>query len=104
MGIRRASIVYHFRDKRELYEAVLAAVLEGFRERLQAALAQPGPLLERIEAGVGAWVDYVGARPSLARLLLREVADASLETPPALRQTHRAVRDPGGALPRRDPW
>ena len=84
VGIRRASIVYHFRDKRALYEAVLASVLEGFRERLQAALAPPGPLLARIEAGIGAWVDYVGARPSLARLLLREVADASPETPPAL--------------------
>jgi TetR/AcrR family transcriptional regulator len=84
VGIRRASIVYHFRDKRELYDAVLSGVLEGFRERLQAALAPPGPLLARIEAGVGAWVDYVGARPSLARLLLREVADASPETPPAL--------------------
>ena len=86
VGIRRASIVYHFRDKRELYETVLAGVLEGFRERLQAALAPPGPLLARIEAGVGAWLDYVGARPSLARLLLREVADGSPETPPALRQ------------------
>jgi len=86
VGIRRASIVYHFRDKRELYEAVLAGVLEGFEERLQAALAPPGPLLARIEAGVGAWVDYVGRRPSLARLLLREVADGSPETPPALRQ------------------
>jgi len=84
VGIRRASIVYHFRDKRELYDAVLAGVLEGFRERLQAALVPPGPLLARIEAGVGAWVDYVGVRPSLARLLLREVADGSPETPPAL--------------------
>jgi AcrR family transcriptional regulator len=84
VGIQRASIVYHFKDKRELYDAVLADVLSGFRERLEAALAEAGTLLERIEAGVGAWVDYVGSRPSMARLLLREIAGASVAAPPAL--------------------
>lgn len=84
VGIRRASIVYHFRDKRELYDAVLADVLSGFRERLEAALAGGGTLLERIEAGVGAWVDYVGGRPSMARLLLREIAGATGGAPPVL--------------------
>ena len=31
VGIRRASIVYYFRDKRELYDAVLEDVFGGFR-------------------------------------------------------------------------
>jgi TetR/AcrR family transcriptional regulator len=84
VGIRRASIVYHFRDKRELYEAVLASVVGDFRPRLEAALAGPGTLSERIEAAVGAWVDYVAERPALARILLREVADASRDHPPAV--------------------
>jgi len=84
VGIRRASIVYHFKDKRELYDAVLADVMSGFRERLEAALAGAGTLLERIEAGVGAWVDYVGGRPSMARLLLREIAGATGEASPAV--------------------
>ena len=82
VGIRRASIVYYFRDKRELYEAVLAGVMGGFRGRLEAALTARGNLLERIENAVGAWVDYVGARPSLARILLREVASARPDVPP----------------------
>ena len=80
VGIRRASIVYHFRDKRELYDAVLADVFAGLRGRIEASLLAPGPLSRRIPAATGAWVDYVGERPSVARLLLREVADAGRET------------------------
>jgi TetR/AcrR family transcriptional regulator len=79
VGIRRASIVYYFRDKQELYDAVLASVLGGLYAELEAALACDAPLPARIEAGVGAWVDYVGGRPSLARILLREAAGATPE-------------------------
>ena len=84
VGIRRASIVYYFRDKRELYEAVLARVFGDFRERLAAALAPPGGLPQRIESAVAAWVDYLGERPALARILLREIADGSPDDPPAV--------------------
>jgi TetR/AcrR family transcriptional regulator len=86
VGIRRASIVYYFRDKPELYDAVLAEVLGGFHERLEAALTPAGTLSDRIEAAVSAWVDYIASRPSLARLLLREVADATPSHPPALQR------------------
>jgi TetR/AcrR family transcriptional regulator len=84
VGIRRASIVYHFRDKRELYEAVLGDLFSGLLERTRAALEAPGPLAARIEAAVSAWVEYVGRRPSLARLLLREVADGAAASETAL--------------------
>lgn len=84
VGIRRASIVYYFRDKGELYEAVLADVLGGFHERLTAALDCEGALSDRIEAAVSAWVDYVAARPSLARLILRAAADGTPQRPPPL--------------------
>jgi TetR/AcrR family transcriptional regulator len=79
VGIRRASIVYYFRDKGELYDAVLAGVFGGLFERTRETLGAPGPLATRIESAVAAWVDYVGARPSLARLLLREVANGAPE-------------------------
>jgi TetR/AcrR family transcriptional regulator len=84
VGIRRASIVYYFKDKRELYHAVLASVFGGLHARIEEALSRPDPLPARIEAGVGAWVDYVGARPSIARLILREVADATPGNQPAV--------------------
>jgi TetR/AcrR family transcriptional regulator len=84
VGIRRASIVYYYRDKRELYDAVLARVLGQLRERLEAALGSDARLSARIEAAVSTWVAFVGARPTLARMLLREAADATPERGKAL--------------------
>jgi len=77
VGIRRASIVYYFRDKAALHDAVLAAVLGGLYEVIEPALTSRAPMLERIDLAVSAWVDYVGQRHTFARLLLREIADAS---------------------------
>ena len=84
VGIRRASIVYYFKDKRELYDAVLRSVFGGLHEVLADVLSRPDPLPERIEAGVSAWVDYVGGRPTLARFILREVADVTAGRGPAV--------------------
>ena len=113
VGIRRASIVYYFKDKRELYDAVLADVFEGLRVRIESALSSLDPLPARIEAGVSAWVDYVGGRPSFARLLLREVANGVRDRDSALRQYTRPYfeliqkqvleRPPGGELADVDP-
>jgi TetR/AcrR family transcriptional regulator len=76
VGIRRASIVYYFRDKRELYEAVLHDLFGELLAGVEAALDAPGPLAGRIDGAIGAWVDTIGRRPSLPHLLLREVLDA----------------------------
>ena len=79
VGIRRASIVYYFKDKRELYDAVLEDVFGGLHDALAEVLVRGKTLTEQIEVGVSTWVDYVGRRPSIARLVLREVADANRE-------------------------
>jgi TetR/AcrR family transcriptional regulator len=84
VGIRRASIVYYYKDKRELYDAVLAGLMGDLFERTAKALSAEGPLAGRIEQAVGAWVDFVGERPTLARILLREAADATPERRPPL--------------------
>lgn len=84
VGIRRASIVYHFRDKAELYDAVLADVLDALRARLEAALLGEGAFASRVEQAVSAWIDAIVARPALARLLLREAADATSTRPSRL--------------------
>ena len=89
VGIRRASIVYYFKDKRELYDAVLAGVFAGVLPRLRAALEEDQPLPDRIELSVRMFVDYVVERPALPRLLLREVADDSEEIWPLVRRHTR---------------
>ena len=88
VGIRRASIVYYFRDKRELYDAVLHEIVQAFLAQLEPIFADPGRLRPRIEAAVSAFVDYVAKRPTFARILLREIADAKPgETPAIVRHT-----------------
>ncbi len=84
VGIRRASIVYHFRDKRELYGAVLDELVQGIYQPVERALDQGGPLADRVERAVSAFVDFIAERPSAARILLREIADGSPENPPQL--------------------
>ena len=85
VGVRRASILYYFRDKPELYDAVLAGLLEALYERVATALRSgAGGFAQRIERAVSAWVDFVGERPALARIVLREAADATAERPPAI--------------------
>lgn len=80
VGIRRPSILYHFRDKHALYDAVLADVLGALYARLASVLLGAGSFAERIESAVSVWIDVVAERPALARLLLREVADGTPAT------------------------
>jgi len=76
VGVRRAALFYHFRDKQALYDAVVADVFRDLLERMGEAIFGEGPVTERIDTAIGIWVDAVGARPSLARFLLREAAGA----------------------------
>lgn len=73
------ALLYHFRDKRQLYVAVLARTFAGLAEALERVLSGSGSLTERIEAAVSAWVAFVGERPAVARILLREGAGVSPE-------------------------
>jgi TetR/AcrR family transcriptional regulator len=72
IGIRRAAIFYHFGDKQELYAAMLDDV---FRD-LEEPLSTTGSAAERLEASLTGWIDFVAHRPNVARLILREAANA----------------------------
>jgi TetR/AcrR family transcriptional regulator len=88
VGIRRASIVYYFADKPALYDAVLADVFGGLLARIEPVLITREPLAERAVAAVSVWIDTIAARPSTARILLREVADGRTgHEPPLVKHT-----------------
>jgi TetR/AcrR family transcriptional regulator len=72
VGIRRAAIFYHFGDKQELYAAVLDEVFRDWGQALPTA----GSAAQRLEAALTGWIDFVAERPDVARLILREAANA----------------------------
>jgi len=76
VGITRAAIIYHFRDKKTLYDAVLEAAFGPLSEQIQAAVTAAGASAERIERVIGVWFDCAIERPTLGRLFIREVASA----------------------------
>jgi TetR/AcrR family transcriptional regulator len=94
VGIGRSAILYHYGDKRLLYRAVLDAVFGELLDALRAPLLGRGPLGERVEAAVRAFVDFMARHPSAARLAIRECVDPD----PAMRAEIQALAEPFLAL------
>lgn len=74
VGIKRASMVYYFRDKRSLYIALLEDVFGALLQLHQRVLAGPGSARERILGSLDVWADAVAERPGVVRILLWEAA------------------------------
>ncbi len=75
VGVTRAALFHHFRDKRALYEAVVEDVFGSLLDRARSLFASTPSLSEAIERSVDLWVDAVWDRPALAHLLLREATN-----------------------------
>jgi TetR/AcrR family transcriptional regulator len=84
VGIRRASLVYYFRDKPTLYGALLDDLFDGLPERYAAALASEGTVREQMLRTIDVWAERVEARPSLLRITLWEIAGADASEPAPL--------------------
>jgi AcrR family transcriptional regulator len=72
VGIRKASLFYHFTTKYTLYEAVLDRLVKRLGLALESAYIGGGSFAERLEAAADALTTVLGQRPYAARLLLRE--------------------------------
>jgi AcrR family transcriptional regulator len=72
VGIRKASLFYHFTTKDTLYEAVLDRLVTRLGQSLQGAYTGGGSFAERLDAAADAMTTVLGQRPYAARLLLRE--------------------------------
>ncbi len=75
VGIRKASLFYHFATKDLLYEAVIDRLIETLGGALRAAYESAGTFAERAEAAADTTTTTLGAHPYAARLLLREAMD-----------------------------
>ncbi|MBK8674948.1 MAG: TetR/AcrR family transcriptional regulator [Cellvibrionales bacterium] len=86
VGITRTAVIYHFQDKETLYNAVLEKLFTQLNDRISAALDSSLDLPARVEAAVEAWLDFAGARPTLMRLFMREVAGSEGGLRPEVQQ------------------
>ena len=87
VGLTRAALFYYYRDKQTLYDAVVDDAFGSMARRLEEVFDDTTKTLsQRLELATEAWVDSIVERPTLARLILRIVADgADQPVRPALR-------------------
>jgi TetR/AcrR family transcriptional regulator len=77
IGIKRAAIFYYFRSKKELFAEVFADIHESLIRYTEQRLEGARDPWERLILLAESWVDYMVARPTAARLILRNCANAA---------------------------
>jgi AcrR family transcriptional regulator len=75
VGMRKASLFYHFATKDLLYEAVIDRLIDTLGQALRAAYESAGTFVDRAEAAADTTTATLGTHPYAARLLLREAMD-----------------------------
>src|SRR5262245_49720758 len=91
VGIKRASMVYYFRDKRSLYGALLDDLFGDLLHRYKAELAGPGTVAERFLRCVDVWTKQVTDRDGFMRIVLWELARGRSSTAAPLAQRLRPI-------------
>jgi TetR/AcrR family transcriptional regulator len=75
VGIRRASIVYYFKNKQELYDAVEADIFASLQNLTEQRIEGGSTARQRLERLLDGWLDFWVARPTAARIIVRNAAD-----------------------------
>jgi TetR/AcrR family transcriptional regulator len=88
VGLKRAALFYHFRDKQSLYDAVIADAFGPLLAGLGEVFSAESAVAVRLEQGVELWVDSITRRPTIARLILRQAAEAEESMKPLLLPGH----------------
>ncbi len=67
LGVSKAALYYHFKDKEELFLAVLFPYLDAMEVALDRIAAQPGPTANQIQS----FVQHVLTQPAEERAIIR---------------------------------
>ena len=90
VGIRKASLLYHYPSKEALHRRVLEELLSQWNDRLPALMLAATTSRDRFDAVIHAGVDFFAADLDRARLLMREMLDRPDEMRHLI-STHSAV-------------
>ena len=72
-GVSKATVFHHYRNKRELYEALVGEALTGFREQLVPLLDAEGDLQGSLREFAAAHVERLTRMQGTMRLIAREM-------------------------------
>jgi len=75
VGVTKAAIYYHFRDKSALYEAVLLFRLGALADRIEAALGEASGCEEKIRRYIETFGAFLAEYRCFAAILAHEFAD-----------------------------
>jgi AcrR family transcriptional regulator len=70
-GTGKGTLYRYFRDKEELYLALLTRLADQFLHRVEAVAAGPGSARQRLEQLAAVVIDYFDGQPHLLDLILR---------------------------------
>lgn len=90
-GISRPSLLYHFKSKDELYEAVFAHIFSDLAGVLTKAISSDSEFQDQLKDLIVAFTGFMEVRPTVASLLVREMV---AEEGPGLER----LRNLGGPL------
>lgn len=82
-GIRKSSLFHHFSSKEALYQESLAGLVQELASLVLLASTADAPFIARLQQLTDGLVQFLGAHPTAARLLLREFVDAQTAMPAA---------------------
>jgi TetR/AcrR family transcriptional regulator len=84
--VNKALLYYYFKDKEQLYGAVLDQVFSGLAERINQVLDRDLPPREKVLAYAAAHFDYIAASPMYPRVVQREMMRAGRAGSPHIRR------------------
>lgn len=73
--VNSALLYYYFGDKERLYHEVLQRVMASLVDRTMPALQAGGDLVTRLRRFVAAQAEVLASRPTLPKLIMRELVD-----------------------------
>lgn len=72
-GANLGAVTYHFGSKKVLYNRVVETCVSPLVARVEAALSQQVPVLDRLEGVIRAYFDHFADNPDLPQLMLQEI-------------------------------
>ncbi|TXS94132.1 TetR/AcrR family transcriptional regulator [Parahaliea maris] len=91
VGIKRASIVYYYAGKQELYDAVEERIFTAMSSHTQGTQRPGENAINQLLDLLDGWLDFLVARPTAARILLRTSSNSYSDS-------RAPIRNSAGAL------